>query len=102
MVELRRYERTPVDIDLEFSLKGSEARRTGRAKDISLGGMFVETATPAPFSSEIAIHLTLPRRRVPLVIVGVVRWAGTGGMGVQFGLLGARETHAITELASKR
>jgi hypothetical protein len=27
-----------------------------------------------------------------------VRWTRSDGMGVQFGLIGARETHAITEL----
>jgi hypothetical protein len=29
---------------------------------------------------------------------GVVRWVRDRGMGVQFGLLGVQETHAITEL----
>ena len=34
-------------------------------------------------------------------IPGVVRWTRPDGMGVQFGLLGARETHAITELTKE-
>jgi hypothetical protein len=29
---------------------------------------------------------------------GVVRWAKPGGFGVQFGPMGARETHAMTRL----
>jgi hypothetical protein len=29
----------------------------------------------------------------------VVRWVRDGGMGVQFGLLGAVETHIITEIS---
>jgi type IV pilus assembly protein PilZ len=29
---------------------------------------------------------------------GIVRWVKPGSMGVQFGLLGARETYAITEM----
>jgi Tfp pilus assembly protein PilZ len=102
VVELRRFERTPIDVGLEFSGKGSVQRWSGRARDISLGGMYVETSSPLPFSTEILVHVTLPGQRAPLSIPGVVRWAKPGGMGVQFGLLGARETHAITTLAGKR
>jgi hypothetical protein len=40
----------------------------------------------------------LPSQRAPFALPGVVRWNRDGGMGVQFGLIGARETHAITEL----
>jgi hypothetical protein len=29
---------------------------------------------------------------------GTVRWTTKSGIGVQFGLLGARETHTITEI----
>ena len=32
---------------------------------------------------------------------GVVRWAHGGRIGVQFGLLGARETHVITEISRR-
>ena len=34
---------------VEFVAKGSAERIAGRARDISLGGMFIETATPLPF-----------------------------------------------------
>jgi hypothetical protein len=102
VVELRRYERTPVDLALEFTRRDGTDRVAGRAKDLSLGGMFIETDAPAPFSTEIVVHVLLPGQRGPFAIPGVVRWAGQTGMGVQFKLLGARETHAITALASKR
>jgi type IV pilus assembly protein PilZ len=32
-----------------------------------------------------------------MALPAVVRWTSKDGMGVQFGLLGARETHEITE-----
>ncbi len=102
MVEQRRYERTPIELAVEFSAKGSSERKSGRATDISLGGMFVETATPPAFSTEVVVHLTLPSQRTPLAIPGVVRWTRDGGMGIQFRLLGARETHAIMSLGKKR
>jgi hypothetical protein len=33
-----------------------------------------------------------------MLLPGIVRWTKQDGMGVQFRLLGARETHAITEI----
>ncbi len=98
MSELRRYQRAPVDVAVEFLAKGTERVTAGRATDVSLGGMFIQTTEPLAFSSELVVHLRVPRQRGPLALPAVVRWVGPTGMGVQFGLLGARETHAITEL----
>ena len=100
MVELRRYQRAPVDV-ARSRLPQRVPRRgrsAGRAKDISLGGMFVETAEPPAFGADVVVHVTLPGQKAAFALPAVVRWLGGGGMGVQFGLLGARETHAITEL----
>jgi type IV pilus assembly protein PilZ len=102
VVELRQYQRAPVDIAVEFEAKGSPKRLSGRAKDLSIGGMYVQTATPLPFGSEVVVHLTLPGQKAPMSLPAVVRWSrAPEGMGLQFGLLGARETHAITELSTK-
>jgi hypothetical protein len=98
VLELRRHNRAPLDASVEFVGKGSSERIAGRAKDISLGGMFIETLHPLPFSSELVVHVLLPSQKAPFALPGVVRWTRDGGMGVQFGLIGARETHAITEL----
>ena len=97
MLDLRRYQRSPIDVDLEFALKGATERMRGRGKDISLGGMFVQTGQPQAFSSELVVYVTLPGQRVQLTLPCIVRWVGGGGMGLQFGLIGARETYAITE-----
>ena len=99
MIELRRYQRAPLEVPVEFALKGTDGRHAGRSRDISLGGMFILTATPLPFGAELLVHITLPGQRGAFALPGVVRWSRTGeGMGIQFGLMGARETHAITEL----
>ena len=97
MVELRRHQRAPIDVPVEFVAKGASG--SGRSADISLGGMFVQTAAPPPFGTELVIHLTLPGQKAPFALTAVVRWTRAGeGMGVQFSPMGARETHAITEL----
>jgi hypothetical protein len=33
-----------------------------------------------------------------LSLLGTVRWTNASGMGIQFGLLGAQETHETTEI----
>jgi Tfp pilus assembly protein PilZ len=98
VVELRLHSRAAVDVPVEFVGKGATERHAGRARDISVGGMFIETDKPLPFSAEVIIHLTLPSQKAPFALPGRVRWNRNGGMGVQFGLIGARETHAIIEL----
>lgn len=101
LVELRRFQRASVDIEVEFEIKGSNDKRTGRATDISLGGMFVRVPSPPAFSTEVVVHFRVRGHRGLLSIPGVVRWTRTDGMGIQFGLLGARETFAITEISKE-
>jgi hypothetical protein len=101
VVDLRRYNRVHLDVPCEFVAKGATARISGIAKDISIGGMFVESAKPLEFKAELVVHVTLPGQKAPFALPGVVRWTRGGGMGIQFGLLGARETHAITEVTKE-
>lgn len=99
MVELRRHQRVPFDGPVEFVAKGSSERVAGRSKDVSLGGMYIQTSSALPFGVEIVVHISLPGQKMPLAMPAVVRWSRPGvGMGLQFRLIGARETHAITEL----
>jgi hypothetical protein len=98
--EQRRHYRKPVEYAVEFVVAGSSERVTGVCRDLSLGGLNVETATPAPFGANVVIHLALSGigdKGIP----GVVRWVKGNAMGVQFGLLGARETYAITEALAR-
>jgi type IV pilus assembly protein PilZ len=91
-----------IELPVEFSAQGSGQRVPGIARDISIGGMFIETKSPAAFGSAVRIGFPIPGRGDPLLLEATVRWTGASGMGVQFGLLGARETHAITEVARAR
>src|SRR5437762_4278669 len=97
MVELRRHSRVPLETEVVFTPKGATSGSMALAKDISVGGMFVVTNAPAAFGAELTVHVTLHGQAEALMLPGVVRWVRGEGMGVQFGLIGARETHAITE-----
>jgi type IV pilus assembly protein PilZ len=98
-MELRRFVRAPLNQPVTFAVKGEDgASYEGTGKDISLGGMFVETGTPGAFHAEVTIRATLPGSNEPVTLPGIVRWTRPDGMGVQFQLLGARETYAITSI----
>jgi hypothetical protein len=102
-VELRRFRRAPVRRPVLFLISSpppedDDAFSDGMSVDISLGGMFVTSDFPAPFGAEITLHVTLDDTSGELVLPATVRWTRPDGMGIQFGLLGARETLVITEI----
>jgi hypothetical protein len=101
VIENRRHPRSSIDLPVMFAVQGSETFEPGTATNISIGGIYVETDSPAPFGTEIIVRIPL---RSPTSderdydLPGTVRWVRADGMGIQFGLLGAVETHGITEL----
>lgn len=97
MQEKRRHFRKQVSLDVEFSV-GDGPRQVGLCRDFSLGGVHVDTTTPAPFGANVTMFIRLKGSANVSALPGIVRWVKGGSMGVQFGLLGARETYAITEM----
>ena len=97
MSEKRQYPRQPIENDAAFQGEGGPLVEA-RYRDVSLGGMFIETETPLPYGAHVRVTLRLPGLRDEVTIESIVRWSKPGGMGVQFGRMGARETHALTLL----
>ncbi|MET0592822.1 MAG: PilZ domain-containing protein [Polyangiaceae bacterium] len=100
MQEKRRHFRKQVSLDAEFNVADGP-RQTGSCRDFSLGGVHIDTTTPAPFGANITVYLRLKGATSVSALPGIVRWVKAGSMGVQFGLLGARETYAITEMLAE-
>jgi hypothetical protein len=99
VTEQRKHHRVPLRLVVSCIPKEGEVF-DGSVKDISLGGMFVESEQRLAFGS----HVTLVLRGVAareLRLPAVVRWGDRHGFGVQFGLMGAYATHAIVELIKK-
>lgn len=97
MHDKRSHPRVPLIVEVTCEVSGG-ASILGRAKDISVGGMYIESETEVSFGTEVSIVLRLPNTKADARLPAVIRWIKPGGFGVQFGLLGARETHAISEL----
>jgi hypothetical protein len=103
LAEKRRFERVPVDLPVDFTARRDRmVGASGVGKDIAVAGMFIETTKPAPFGAAVLVSFHVPGFQDALLVPGIVRWTSPAGMGVQFGLLGARETHAITTLMRSR
>ncbi len=94
-----RKHRVCVDLPVECTDTASGDRVAGRVTDISLGGLRMETPAQLAFGAAVVVHIHLPGAADALAIDAVVRWTRPGAVGVQFGSLGVRETHLITELS---
>ncbi len=101
MHEKREHPRTQINSPVTCRLEAGDSF-DGLAKDISLGGMFIESTSVPQFGTKLSVVCQLPGSRGEATLPAVVRWAKPGGFGVQFGLMGARETHAITDLLRPR
>jgi type IV pilus assembly protein PilZ len=99
LTEHRKHPRKTLMTEVAYQV-GDGPLVEAHCRDISLGGMFIETSSPLPYGASLRLHLPLPGLRGGAVIDAVVRWSKPDGMGVQFGVMGARETYALTMLLS--
>ncbi len=97
ITENRKHPRKTLEAEVGFQVDGGP-RITGRCRDVSLGGMFIETSSPLPYGTPVTVFVQLPGLKTESVVPSIVRWMKPTGMGVQFGVMGARETHALTQI----
>jgi hypothetical protein len=102
VVERRSVERFELLLHVDFMTLDSSATMQGTARNISLGGMFLETTTPCAYGTTILLRITATEGLEPLLAKATVRWTARTGMGVQFGPLGAKAVAAITDLRAGR
>lgn len=100
MEDKRVHPRVVVNTPVSCEVKNGAAF-AGVARDISIGGTFVEATEVVPFGTEVTIVARFPGTKADFRLPGTVRWVKPDGFGVQFGALGARETHAISQLLKR-
>ena len=100
VIEKRQHARKKVNLPATLTLASGE-RGEGVCVDMSLGGAFVETSLVPKFGDSVSLTLAIPGADGVSVLPGIIRWTTPSGSGVQFGLLGARETHAIVSFLAK-
>ena len=99
MPEHRQHPRKNLSSSVAFQI-GEGPRVEATCQDVSLGGMYIETSEPQPYGTALYVLLRLPGMKQEAQIKATVRWWKPTGMGVQFGVMGARETHALMTLLS--
>jgi hypothetical protein len=65
-----------------------------------VGGVFIESVDIPAFGTKVTLAFDAPGL-IGIKLPGIIRWTKTDGFGVQFQLLGARETHALAGLGRK-
>lgn len=96
MQEKRRHPRRLVRLPIRIYPKKAEAFE-GETIDLSVGGMFIGSGGKVAFGEDVEVELELPELG-PTRLPAIVRWLRPEGFGVQFGLLGAKHTHALAGL----
>ncbi len=105
--EKRKYKRLAahwVTKIRKISLTESIRERLERIKNVSLGGVFVDTPMPFEVGTLVALEFTIPAVAERVQARGIVRWSNDGrargqpiGMGVEFLEVTARAKDALDE-----
>ena len=96
LAEKRLHPRATVELNVSCETEAGVIH--GTARDLGIGGMFIESSELPPFASQVVIVARLPGMKADSRLPAVVRWTTELGFGVQFGALGARDTFAISSL----
>ena len=96
MQEKRGHDRHNLALPVEILSDGKTYQ--GKTRDLSLGGMFVYTDAALAFGSNLDIKLAIPAQKYEGVLPAVVRWRSSGGVGIAFRSLRARDVHALNQL----
>lgn len=92
----REYPRCRAALVVRYEFAGEVVE--ARTRDLSVGGVFVETERPAPYGTCLRLEIQFPLLPEPVAIEATVRWTSRDGMGLQFAALRARATWAIHRL----
>ncbi len=93
--------RVPFDVDVRVRLVRADAYSWGVVRDLSRGGVFVESMGKLPLDTELDLDFRLPHLNKPLRPTAQVMWAGlhpksrTPGMGLRFLALDRSSTQQI-------
>ena len=79
--QARRFSRVPASF--QVFIRSDDLRMADQALDVSEGGVRVETETPLPTMSLVALHLELPRGD-SVDVIGRVMWSQKNLMGIRF------------------
>ncbi|MFZ2041621.1 MAG: PilZ domain-containing protein [Desulfobacterales bacterium] len=96
----RSHARRRCQIDVDYDTRDGSFRNT--IKDISIGGVFIETQEAFAIGQEIDLYLTSPINQVSCMVTGKVVRRDQNGIGIEFGNLTRRQQGIIMSLMEQR
>ena len=99
----RSLERVEIDAEVRVRVSREHASAWGMVRDLSRGGVFVESNGKLPLTTEVDLAFRLPNTRKPIRPTAQVMWtgrhpvSGAPGMGLQFLALDRTSTSHIDE-----
>jgi len=81
-VDRRKFRRKAYFKEVDFAVEDRAYQEFIR--DISAGGLFIETRSPMAVGQDITLILSFPKHERPIKIVGEIIRATQGGIGVKF------------------
>lgn len=100
MRDKREHQRAILEVPVRVHPKNGPVWET-QSLDISIGGMFLAGKSEVEIGAEVTLAFQLPKLG-DVNMPGFVRWTSERGIGIQFGLIGPRETHAIGGLVRRQ
>lgn len=102
-VRRRTQQRHDIQIPVDFTYDGQTFQ--GQSRNISLGGMFIDSTASLPFGATVTVKFAIPALKEPIEVKSEIRWVenkdGVGiGIGVQFRGLRAKHVWALNKYFS--
>jgi len=97
-VDKRQNERFACAVDVEYDIE--DWSYGGRIRDISLGGVYIETKQPASLDQEIMLTLNTPNMERHCTITGKIVRRDPKGIGVRFKALSLLQMRVVNSLIS--
>jgi hypothetical protein len=95
--ENRRTARVAVSRGLWVAWQADGPRHVSRVRDLSAGGVFIQTNVAVPIGSELELLFALPEGETR--VDGIVRYVdGTNGIGVEFTTMGSGDRARVDQL----
>jgi uncharacterized protein (TIGR02266 family) len=96
----RVHARFDVRLKARFQFEGKE--QEGDSRNLSIGGMFIETTIPIPYGTNLKVSFQIPTHNQEITTNSTVCWIerdGTTvvGLGLKFGALRAIEVWALNQ-----
>jgi hypothetical protein len=88
---------TRVDVWVYWSFKGRE--ETSRVRDLSLGGLFVETAKPTAEGASVKLDFLVQEGRIGAE--AIVRHVKSGGLGLKLSAMGNEDQKRLRALLAR-